>query len=204
MIPDITSDGQICQDDCAFRGYSYSWCNAPESWGYCTPAAFLKFLSRLHSNSASNPSVPLPNITLANLDRDQLLVEDKDANIIDTPITTTTVATTTTTSTTLLLQDPEPVRIFDPNQFIEEYDQDDDGTSYTGGLNDEINAATDLNSELYPRYYKRAAGFTVFGESCYDACEIRDGYEYTWCHKFKESTKGTYEINKQGDQKWPF
>ena len=33
-------------------------------------------------------------------------------------------------------------------------------------------------------------GFTVYGESCYDACELRDGYKYTWCHKFKSSQIG--------------
>ena len=45
---------------------------------------------------------------------------------------------------------------------------------------------------VYPRYYRRAMGFTVYGESCYDTCEVRDGYEYLWCHKFKESNTGTW------------
>lgn len=95
---DITSDGQKCIDDCAFRGYSYAWCNTRESWGYCTPASFLAFLSRLHSNGPGiqQPQV-LANITFDNLDRDRLLVEDKDANIIDSP----SVASTTTSTTPL-------------------------------------------------------------------------------------------------------
>ena len=43
--------------------------------------------------------------------------------------------------------------------------------------------------KLYLRYYRQAMGFTVYGESCYyDTCELRDGYDYTWCHKFNEST----------------
>ena len=41
----------------------------------------------------------------------------------------------------------------------------------------------------YPKYYKKAQAFTVYGESCYDLCEKR-GYSYTWCHKFKESSNG--------------
>jgi len=41
----------------------------------------------------------------------------------------------------------------------------------------------------YPKYYKKAQAFTVFGESCYDLCEKR-GYSYTWCHKFEESSNG--------------
>ena len=45
----------------------------------------------------------------------------------------------------------------------------------SGGLNKEIIAAADANSDLYPRYYRRAMGFTVFGESCFDVCEPRDG-----------------------------
>ena len=34
--------------------------------------------------------------------------------------------------------------------------------------------------------------FTVYGESCYDPCEKRDGYNYYWCHKFKDSNIGTW------------
>ena len=41
----------------------------------------------------------------------------------------------------------------------------------------------------YPKYYKKAQAFTVYGESCYDFCEKR-GYSYTWCHKFEESSNG--------------
>ena len=178
-------------DDCAFRGYSYAWCNTAESWGYCTPASFLEFLSRLHSNGPVQPSVLLTNVSFDNLDRDRLLVEDKDANVIDSfpSIISSTISSTTTTESTILEQDPEPIRSFDVDQFIEEYD---DEVPPSGGINDEINAATNLNSDLYPRYYRRALGFTVFGESCYDSCELRDGYKYTWCHKFKESSLGTW------------
>ncbi len=191
---DVTSDGQICVDDCAFRGYSYAWCNTEESWGYCTPASFLEFLSRLHSNGPIQPPVLLTNVSFDNLYRDRLLVEDKDANIIDSPSTTTpsSSTSTTTTSSILFFNDAEPVRgTFDVNQFIEDYDSSPDGQS-PGPLNDEINAATNLNSDKYPRYYRRALGFTVFGESCYDSCEQRDGYGYSWCHKFKESDLGTW------------
>lgn len=189
---DITSDGQICKDECAFRGYSYAWCHTEESWGYCTPASFLSFLSRLHINGPVQPPVLLTNVSFDNLDRDRLLVEDKDANIIESlPIPSTTDRPlSSTTSEVLVSKDPEPVRTFDVSQFIEDYDNEQPASS--GGINDEINAATDANSDKYPRYYRRALGFTVFGESCYDTCEIRDGYEYTWCHKFKESATGTW------------
>ena len=71
-------------------------------------------------------------------------------------------------------RDPEAIRIFDPSQFVEDYDEKQPPSP--GGLNDEIIAAADLNSEIYPRYYRRAMGFTVFGESCFDVCEPRDGY----------------------------
>ena len=74
-------------------------------------------------------------------------------------------------------------------EFIQDYEDYDD-SNVDGGINDEINAATNLNSELFPKYYRRAMGFTVYGESCYDACELRDGYKYTWCHKFKSSQIG--------------
>ena len=43
----------------------------------------------------------LTNVSFDNLDRDRLLVEDKDANIIDSPVTTTTIATTTSSSSDL-------------------------------------------------------------------------------------------------------
>ena len=194
-------------DDCAFRGYSYAWCNTRESWGYCTPASFLAFLSRLHSNGPGVQRLPqvLANITFDNLDRDRLLVEDKDANIIDSPssLTSTTTATPVPStppgsSSTLFTRDPAPVeRPFDVAQFVEDYDEEvpEDNNSNGGesdNLNAEINAASDLNAELYPRYYRRAMGFTVYGESCYDTCEVRDDYDYTWCHKFKESGTGTW------------
>ena len=183
-------------DDCAFRGYSYAWCNTNESWGYCTPASFLEFLSRLHSNGPGiqQPQVQV-NITFDNLDRDRLLVEDKDANIIDSPVasTTSTSAPPPTTATPLFTRDPAPVqRPFDVSQFVEDYDQEVPAENGDDGLNAEINAASNLNSDLYPRYYRRAMGFTVYGESCYDTCEVRDDYEYTWCHKFKESSTGTW------------
>ena len=47
-------------------------------------------------------------------------------------------------------------------EFIEDYDNEFETSS--GGINDEINAATNLNSELYPKYYRRAMGFTVYGK----------------------------------------
>ena len=99
-ILDITSDGQVCVDDCAFRGYSYSWCNVKDSWGYCTPASFLNFLHRLHSKGQVQPPTMLSNVSFDNLDRDQLLVEDRDANVIDSPVSTTTISTTTINTTT--------------------------------------------------------------------------------------------------------
>ena len=85
-------------DDCAFRGYSYSWCNVKDSWGYCTPASFLEFLARLHSKGQVQPPTMLSNVSFDNLDRDRLLVEDRDANVIDSPVTTT-IATTTKNAT---------------------------------------------------------------------------------------------------------
>ena len=44
------------------------------------------------------PPVMLTNVSFDNLDRDRLLVEDKDANVIDSPVTTTTIASTTSSS----------------------------------------------------------------------------------------------------------
>ena len=76
--------------------------------------------------------------------------------------------------TALVTREPEAIRIFDPSQFVEDYDERQP-ESEEGGLNDEIIAAADANADLYPRYYRRAMGFTVFGESCYDMCEQRDG-----------------------------
>ena len=151
---DITSDGQKCIDDCAFRGYSYAWCNTRESWGYCTPASFLAFLSRLHSNGPGiqQPQV-LANITFDNLDRDRLLVEDKDANIIDSPSVASTTTSTTplpSADSTLFTRDPAPVqRPFDVAQFVADYDQEvpEDNTGNDSDLNAEINAASDLNAE---------------------------------------------------------
>ena len=40
----------------------------------------------------------LTNVSFDNLDRDRLLVEDKDANVIDSPVTTTTIASTTSST----------------------------------------------------------------------------------------------------------
>ena len=96
---DVTSDSQVCLDDCAFRGYSYAWCNVQDSWGYCTPASFLQFLSRLHSNGQVQPPIMLTNVSFDNLDRDRLLVEDKDANIIDSPLPVSTTAKSTDLTT---------------------------------------------------------------------------------------------------------
>ena len=150
-------------------------------------------MARLHSNGEYTPPVLLTNVTFDNLDRDRLLVEDKDANVIDAPTTTplpTTLPPNTTRITPRPLQPSRPT--FDVSQFVEDYDNDNAPSEGGSLLNVEINAATNLNSDLYPRYYRRAMGFTVFGESCFDPCENRDGYDYTWCHKFKESALGTW------------
>ena len=40
----------------------------------------------------------LTNVSFDNLDRDRLLVEDKDANIIDSPLPVSTTAVSTTSS----------------------------------------------------------------------------------------------------------
>ena len=92
---------------------------------------------------------------------------------------------------------------------------DNEFEASSGGINDEIIAATNVNSALFPKYYRRAVGFTgiltarfvnkklyflnsifflytVYGESSYDPCEKRDGYNYYWCHKFKDSNIGTW------------
>ena len=106
-IADITSDGQDCLDECAFRGYSYAWCNTEEAWGYCTPSSFLGFLSRLHTNGPGQLPTRLTNASFDNQEINRLLVDDKPANVFDLPSsssTTTTVSSTSTTlSTTLLI-----------------------------------------------------------------------------------------------------
>ena len=58
----MTSDGQLCLDECAFRGYSYAWCNTLESWGYCTPSSFL---GKAHSYSLFHFPEPLIWIRIA-------------------------------------------------------------------------------------------------------------------------------------------
>ena len=58
-------------------------------------------------------------------------------------------------------------------------------------VNQEINEAIFLNVDKYPKNYRKAKGFTSWGESCYDDCEKR-GYDYTWCHKFESSSNGDW------------
>lgn len=107
---------------------------------------------------------------------------------------TSTISTTSTTLSTTLVVDTtrkiEPEKTQSILEFVEDYDNEFEASS--GGINDEIIAATNVNSALFPKYYRRAVGFTVYGESCYDPCEKRDGYNYYWCHKFKDSNIGTW------------
>ena len=58
-------------------------------------------------------------------------------------------------------------------------------------VNQEINEAIFLNVDKYPKNYRKAKGFTSWGESCYDDCNKR-GYDYTWCHKFESSSNGDW------------
>ncbi len=59
----------------------------------------------------------------------------------------------------------------------------EDGTQRVGGNGEE---SEEEEKELVVRAY------TVYGEACYDTCDLRDGQEYTWCHKVKETRQGTF------------
>ena len=56
------------------------------------------FIFDFSNGKEIQPPVMLTNVSFDNLDRDRLLVEDKDANVIDSPVTTTTIASTTSSS----------------------------------------------------------------------------------------------------------
>ena len=94
-----------------------------------------------------------------------------------------TVSTTSTTLSTTLVVDttrkiePEKTQsilefvedygkkiyeniIFFQNFFIKNIFTDNEFEASSGGINDEIIAATNVNSALFPKYYRRAVGFT--------------------------------------------
>ena len=58
----------------------------------------IPFIFDFSNGKEIQPPVMLTNVSFDNLDRDRLLVEDKDANVIDSPVTTTTIASTTSSS----------------------------------------------------------------------------------------------------------
>ncbi len=79
------------------------------------------------------------------------------------PYTSTTSTTTTTTITTpprtaYVVSNPDPVfkKPGDPG-YVDDYPDEEEGdgdSNAAGGLNDEISAATDLNSVRFPKYYR--------------------------------------------------
>ena len=61
-------------------------------------SVYIYFIFDFSNGKEIQPPIMLTNVSFDNLDRDRLLVEDKDANVIDSPVTTTTIAPTTSSS----------------------------------------------------------------------------------------------------------
>ena len=158
----ITSDGYKCAGKCGFEGYSYAWCPTDSSWGYCTPESFLDFLRTLHPPERHNT----------------LSTSTMYPFVIDT--TEKAHATTTATKRGTGRNIKTPPKTL-PLKYFADYLREEKE------VNQEINQAIFLNVDKYPKNYRKAQGFTAFGESCYDTCEKR-GYRYTWCHKFESSS----------------
>ena len=159
-----SSRGERCSSKCGFEGYSYAWCYTSSSWGYCTPESFLDFLQKLHP-----PGDPFG-------------ISQKTTSTLYPYIIETTAPTTISTTTSK--RDIRTLEIKSIADFLREEKE-------VKNVNEEINEAIFLNVEKYPKNYRKAKGFTAWGESCYDNCEKR-GYAYTWCHKFEESSNGDW------------